>query len=303
MKDVSSLLLQMLEEEFNFLMNKKDQMNIETKIWNIRFIGELCKFKVAPAGLVFTCLKACLDDFSHHNIDVACNLLKTCGRFLYRSPETSIRMSNMLEILMRLKNVKNLDPRHSTLVENAYYLFKPPERSARVAKVCPPLHQHIRKLLFSGLDNSTIKHVLRQLRKLPWSDYEPYLLKCFMKETAILPLKKSNPELPELLAQFSSGIAGAGLVVMRKRRNIEKGKPEEEDKERTEDEFRKGSGDVTVQIAAGENQHYRRSLREKVNLNLVRGVVFVLRPLGPAFHYRPLSMFIFGLSFCLRFPQ
>lgn len=86
MKDVSSMLLQLLEEEFNFLINKKvcccliciilfqsnmdlpqlniscfhlsqDQMNIETKIRNIRFIGELCKFKIAPAGLVFSCLK------------------------------------------------------------------------------------------------------------------------------------------------------------------------------------------------------------------------------------------------------
>lgn len=38
----------------NFL---QDQMNIETKIRNIRFIGELCKFKIAPAGLVFSCLK------------------------------------------------------------------------------------------------------------------------------------------------------------------------------------------------------------------------------------------------------
>ncbi|GMG99374.1 hypothetical protein Nepgr_001214 [Nepenthes gracilis] len=181
MKDVSSLLLQMLEEEFNFLINKKDQMNIETKIRNIRFIGELCKFRIAPVGLVFSCLKACLDDFTHHNIDVACNLLETCGRFLYRSPETNIRMANMLEILMRLKNVKNLDPRHSTLVENAYYLCKPPERPARVAKVRPPLHQYIRKLLFSDLHKSSIEHVLRQLRKLPWTECEPYLLKCFLK--------------------------------------------------------------------------------------------------------------------------
>jgi len=85
--------------------------------------------------------QACLDDFTHHNIDVACNLLESCGRFLYRSPETTVRMANMLEILMRLKNVKNLDPRHSTLVENAYYLCKPPERSARMSKVRPPLHQ------------------------------------------------------------------------------------------------------------------------------------------------------------------
>ncbi|CAN4106404.1 unnamed protein product [Withania somnifera] len=181
MKDVSSMLLQLLEEEFNFLINKKDQMNIETKIRNIRFIGELCKFRIAPPGLVFSCLKACLDDFSHHNIDVACNLLETCGRFLYRSLETTIRMANMLEILMRLKNVKNLDPRHITLVENAYYLCKPPERSARVSKVRPPLHQYIRKLLFSDLDKSSIEHVLRKLRKLPWIECEVYLLKCFMK--------------------------------------------------------------------------------------------------------------------------
>ncbi|KAH7537348.1 hypothetical protein FEM48_Zijuj03G0083000 [Ziziphus jujuba var. spinosa] len=201
MKDVSSMLLQMLEEEFNFLINKKDQMNIETKIRNIRFIGELCKFRIAPAGLVFSCLKACLDDFTHHNIDVACNLLETCGRFLYRSPETTVRMANMLEILMRLKNVKNLDPRHSTLVENAYYLCKPPERSARVTKVRPPLHQYIRKLLFSDLDKSTIEHVLRQLRKLPWSECEPYLLKCFMK------VHKGKYGQIHLIASLTAGLS------------------------------------------------------------------------------------------------
>ncbi|XWS75092.1 hypothetical protein CRYUN_Cryun01aG0055300 [Craigia yunnanensis] len=201
MKDVPSMLLQMLEEEFNFLINKKDQMNIETKIRNIRFIGELCKFKIAPAGLVFSCLKTCLDDFTHHNIDVACNLLETCGRFLYRSPETTIRMANMLEILMRLKNVKNLDPRHSTLVENAYYLCKPPERSARVSKIRPPLHQYIRKLLFTDLDKSSIEHVLRQLRKLPWSVCESYLLKCFMK------VHKGKYGQIHLIASLTAGLS------------------------------------------------------------------------------------------------
>ncbi|XVE68979.1 hypothetical protein DITRI_Ditri09bG0113600 [Diplodiscus trichospermus] len=201
MKDVPSMLLQMLEEEFNFLINKKDQMNIETKIRNIRFIGELCKFKIAPAGLVFSCLKTCLDDFTHHNIDVACNLLETCGRFLYRSPETTIRMANMLEILMRLKNVKNLDPRHSTLVENAYYLCKPPERSARISKVRPPLHQYIRKLLFTDLDKSSIEHVLRQLRKLPWSECESYLLKCFMK------VHKGKYGQIHLIASLTAGLS------------------------------------------------------------------------------------------------
>ncbi|PIA46597.1 hypothetical protein AQUCO_01500258v1 [Aquilegia coerulea] len=201
MKDISSMLLQNLEEEFNYLINKKDQMNIETKIRNIRFIGELCKFKIAPPGLVFTCLKACLDDFTHHNIDVACNLLETCGRFLYRSPETTIRMANMLEILMRLKNVKNLDPRHSTLVENAYYLCKPPERSARVSKTRPPLHQYIRKLLFTDLDKSSIEHVLRQLRKLPWSECEAYLVKCFMK------VHRGKYSQVHLIASLTAGLS------------------------------------------------------------------------------------------------
>ncbi|CAN8284822.1 unnamed protein product [Cochlearia groenlandica] len=201
MKDIPSMLVQMLEDEFNSLVHKKDQMNIETKIRNIRFIGELCKFKVAPSGLVFSCLKACLDEFTHHNIDVACNLLETCGRFLYRSPETTLRMTNMLDILMRLKNVKNLDPRQSTLVENAYYLCKPPERSARISKVRPPLHQYIRKLLFSDLDKDSITNVLKQLRKLPWSECEQYLLKCFMK------VHKGKYGQIHLIASLTSGLS------------------------------------------------------------------------------------------------
>ncbi|KAJ4812115.1 Regulator of nonsense transcripts 2 [Rhynchospora pubera] len=181
MRDVPAMLVNMLEEEFNFLINKKDQINIETKIKNIRFIGELCKFKIAPSGLVFTCFKQCLDDFTHHNIDVACNLLETCGRFLYRSPETTVRMANMLDVMMRLKIIKNLDPRHSTLVENAYYLCKPPEKSARVSKVRPPLHQYIKKLIFTDLDKNNAEYILRQLRKMPWADSEQYILKCFLK--------------------------------------------------------------------------------------------------------------------------
>ncbi|CAL5026370.1 unnamed protein product [Urochloa decumbens] len=201
MKNLPSMLLSMLEEEFNFLINKKDQIKIETKIRNIRFIGELCKFKIASSCLVFGCLKACLDDFTHHNIDVACNLLETCGRFLYRSPETTIRMSNMLEILRRLKNVKNLDAHHSTLVENAYYLCKPPERSTRVSKLRPPLHQYIRRLLFSDLDKSTVRHVLLQLLKLPWAECEQYLVKCFLK------VHKGKYSHVHLIALLTAGLS------------------------------------------------------------------------------------------------
>ncbi|KAL6958967.1 Regulator of nonsense transcripts upf2 [Sarracenia purpurea var. burkii] len=122
-------------------------------------------------------LTTCLDDFTHHNIDVACNLLETGGRFLYRS----------LKLL--------------TLVENAYYLCKPPERSARVSKVRPPLHQYIRKLLFSDLDKSSIEHVLRQLRKLPWNECEPYILKCFLK------VHRGKYGQIHLIASLTSGLS------------------------------------------------------------------------------------------------
>jgi regulator of nonsense transcripts 2 len=110
-------------------------------------------------------------------------------------------MTNMLDILMRLKNVKNLDPRQSTLVENAYYLCKPPERSARISKVRPPLHQYVRKLLFSDLDKDSIANVLKQLRKLPWSECEQYILKCFMK------VHKGKYGQIHLIASLTSGLS------------------------------------------------------------------------------------------------
>lgn len=41
--------------------------------------------------------------------------------------------------------------------------------------------QYIRKLLFSDLEKTSVQHVLRQLRKLPWAECEQYLVKCFLK--------------------------------------------------------------------------------------------------------------------------
>eukprot|EP00897_Mesotaenium_endlicherianum_P004511 jgi/Mesen1/4088/ME000214S03269 len=176
-KDIAPHLVQMLEEEFHFLLNKKDQINIESKIKNARFLGELAKFKVASPGLIFNCLKACLDDFRHHSIDMACALLETCGRYLYRTPQARVRMGNMLDIMVRLKNARNLDARHTTLVDNAYYMCRPPERSAQKIKIHPPLHQYMKKLLIADLERSSIERVLRQLRKLPWADCEAYMRK------------------------------------------------------------------------------------------------------------------------------
>lgn len=61
--------------------------------------------------------------------------------------------------------------------------------------------QYIRKLLFSDLDKSTLEHVLRQLRKLPWGECEPYLLKCFLK------VHKGKYGQIHLIASLTAGLS------------------------------------------------------------------------------------------------
>ena len=54
-----------------------------------------------------------------------------------------MRTGNLLDILWRLKKAKNLDARQVTLVENAYYQCRPPERAAAKRKRRSP--QQVRR--------------------------------------------------------------------------------------------------------------------------------------------------------------
>ena len=111
--------------------------SLESRLRNARYLGELAKFRLAPFGTIFVMLKvryhsnklcscckasssgmlhtccisadhclysnlfavqSLLDDFTHHNVDTACALLETAGRFLYRLPDTHTRMANMAEV-------------------------------------------------------------------------------------------------------------------------------------------------------------------------------------------------------------
>lgn len=108
-KDIGVEIVSLLEQEFNKLYEDNDVIKIETKIRNIRFLGELTKFDVCPAQIILECLKKCLDDFHAHNIEIIINLLETCGKYLYRSDESiSIKFQNLLEILQRYKESKNI---------------------------------------------------------------------------------------------------------------------------------------------------------------------------------------------------
>ncbi|KAJ8384332.1 hypothetical protein AAFF_G00205850 [Aldrovandia affinis] len=172
MSDVAEDLCSMLKGDFRFHIRKKDQINIETKNKTVRFIGELAKFKMFSKTDSLHCLKMLLSDFSHHHIEMACTLLETCGRFLFRSPDSHLRTSVLLEQMMRKKQAMHLDARYVTMVENAYYYCNPPPVEKTVRKKRPPLQEYIRKLLYKDLSKVTTEKVLRQMRKLPWQDSE-----------------------------------------------------------------------------------------------------------------------------------
>ncbi|XP_051544359.1 regulator of nonsense transcripts 2-like [Myxocyprinus asiaticus] len=182
MSDVAEDLCSMLKGDFRFHIRKKDQINIETKNKTVRFIGELAKFKMFSKTDTLHCLKMLLSDFSHHHIEMACTLLETCGRFLFRSPDSHLRTSVLLEQMMRKKQAQHLDVRYVTMVENAYYYCNPPPMEKTVRRKRPPLQEYIRKLLYKDLSKVTTEKVLRQMRKLPWQDADnkSYLNSCMV---------------------------------------------------------------------------------------------------------------------------
>ena len=96
MPEVSIDLAALLLGDFRFHVRKKDQINIESKVKTARFIGELVKFGMFAKTEALNCLKTLLADFKHHNIEMACNLLDVCGRYLYRHVESHMKLRLLL---------------------------------------------------------------------------------------------------------------------------------------------------------------------------------------------------------------
>ncbi|KAJ3048469.1 hypothetical protein HK097_010505 [Rhizophlyctis rosea] len=188
MPDIGTKLVDSLEQSFHYHQKRKNQVFIEEKIKrrcsptiskNIRFIGELAKFKLAPNHVVFHCLKVLLEDFKFHNIELACNLLETSGRFLFKMPETHTRTSNYLDILNKKKAMKYIDSRQALMIENAYYACNPPERSAMSQKHREPVELYMRKLIYFDLTRKNVDKILKQFRKFNWDD--PTTRQCITK--------------------------------------------------------------------------------------------------------------------------
>lgn len=173
MPDVSQGLVAYLDEEFRSLQRRKSKDFLgQVRTQNVRYLAELTKFGVVPEHVIFHCLKVSLDDFSRMNIEIICNLLENCGRYLIRNPETSPRMNSFLDTLQRKKGAQHLGQQERMLIENAIYYVNPPERSAIEQKERTPLELFLRKLAYQDLTRRTLDKIVKQIRKLHWEEPE-----------------------------------------------------------------------------------------------------------------------------------
>lgn len=173
MPDIPKGVIDYLDAEFRSLQARKSKEFLaQVRIVNIRYLAELTKFGIVPEHTVFHCLKVCLDDFSKMNIQIICDLLENCGRYLLRNPETSPRMSSFMETLQRKKSVQHIGPAERMLIENAIYYVDPPERAAIQQKERTPLELFVRKLLYVDLSRRTVDKIARQIRRMHWEEAE-----------------------------------------------------------------------------------------------------------------------------------
>lgn len=166
--DLSGPIVESLMRQFYGILRSKNQQNIQGKLKNMKFIGELVKFKVAPPVTALKCFNRLLMDFVHHSIEMCSSLMETCGRYLYLMEVTGPHMEQILDSVMRLRRAKNIDVRHQMVLESAYYAVKPPDRKVKQKKQYTMIQSYTRDLILKRLNSDTVEFVIKQLRKLPW---------------------------------------------------------------------------------------------------------------------------------------
>ena len=104
--DISPSLVKDLEQQFHGQAKFKKNQNLEARLRTARYVGELVKFRVAPPMVFIRCIRRCLEDFTGANVDVACALLESCGRYLYRLSHTHATVTSLMESMTRLSKAK-----------------------------------------------------------------------------------------------------------------------------------------------------------------------------------------------------
>lgn len=104
--DIASPLVTDLEQQFHGQAKFKKNQNLDSRMKTARYIGELTKFRVAPPIVALRCIQRCIEDFTGSNVDVACCILESCGRFLFRTKHASSRLVTLMDTMTRLSKAK-----------------------------------------------------------------------------------------------------------------------------------------------------------------------------------------------------
>ena len=202
--DVGELLCSELAREFRWLFRGKKLHNLDGKLRNARFVGELAKFRIAPPHLVFKHCRDCLADFTGHSVDYACSLIETCGGFLLRSAPTKERTARVLQAMTKMKSAKPLNQRDAALVSYACDRANPPERVAVLAKPRTQLYEFTEYLIMVRLHgDDAVEAVIRALRSLPWDEDETC---ASLIAKFVLKLARSKADAVPLAADCLAGL-------------------------------------------------------------------------------------------------
>ena len=132
---VADALVDRLCKTFRFLRRKFPISHYESKIRNARYLGELTKFKVIDGMQTLHLLQLLVRTFRNHEIDTACALLESCGRFLYRNPATHVRTAILLDVIKKKHARLRLSEMQRTMIDNALLYCNPPEATPYTPKV------------------------------------------------------------------------------------------------------------------------------------------------------------------------
>ena len=210
---IKETMVKFLQREFYGLKKKIDigTDTLEPRLRNACYIAELIKFSIYPPGKAFIQLRSLFDDFSRHNVDTACCLVEHCGRYLYQRPDTTVRMKNMMAVMVKIKNAKNLEQRHAALIDAAQATVYG-TRTTHRKKTRTNEEEYIRYLIYSELAPDNVTQVAATCRKFVWSKQSGYIHKKILsavrkgKHTQIPPLVSLTKELAVYYPSFSVGI-------------------------------------------------------------------------------------------------
>ena len=210
---VKEEILVKLQRQFYGLKNVVDISTdtLEPRLRNACYIAELVKFGVYPPGKAFIQLRSLFEDFSRQNIDTACCLVEHCGNYLYKRPDTSERMVNMMNTMLKLKDAKNMETRYEELIVQARATMYGVETRVQ-RKLRSPVHEFIRYQIYTVLSPDVIAQVAENLRRIDWQSESGYVRKKVLgavrkgKESQLIPLASLVLELQRFDRQFGADV-------------------------------------------------------------------------------------------------